>query len=172
MTCASHLRQSRSTPGLNHELLIAKLHTYGFGRSALKLFHRYLSNRRQKVKINGLYSTKRETNLGVPQDSVLGPFLFNIYIADIFYLMNGTNICNYTDDTTLYSCACEVKNVITKLEQNAKHLATWLLENHMKLNEGKFHLIIFGTSKERDNMRVGEVQIEESDDEKVFGCHS
>ena len=90
-----------------------------FGSSALKLFHSYLSNRRQRVNINGSYSTWRETNLGVPQHSVIGTLLFNIYIADIFYLVNGTNVCHYADDTTLYSCDREVKDVIAKLEQDA-----------------------------------------------------
>ena len=83
--------------------------------------------------------------------------------------MNGTEICNYADDTTLYSCDREAKNVIAKLEQNANHVTTWLPENHMKLNEDKCHLIIFGGSKEKVNIHVGEVQIEESDDEKLLG---
>ena len=59
--------------------------------------------------------------------------------------------------------------MITKLEQNAHHLTTWFSENHMKVNEDKYHLIIFGTCKEKVNMHVGEVQIEESDDEKLLG---
>ena len=82
--------------------------------------------------------------------------------------MNGTNICNYADYATLHSCDREVENVI-KLEQHANHLATWFPDNRMKLNEGKCHLIIFGVSKEKVNICVGEVQIEESDDEKSLG---
>ena len=160
---------SKAFDSLNHELLLAKMYAYGFSRSALTLIHSYLSNRKQRVKINGSYSTWRETNLGVPQGSVLGPLLFNIYITDLFHLMNGTEICNYADDTTLYSCDREVKNVITKLEQNANHLITWFPENHMKLNEDKCHLIIFGTREEKVSMHVGEVQMEESDDEKLLG---
>jgi len=116
------------------------------------------------------YGMWRDTNLGVPQGSVLGPLLFSVYIADIFYLMNGTNICNYTDDTTLYSCDREVKKLITKLQQSANHLTKWCQENHMKLIEGKCHLIIFEVSKEKVNMRVEEVQIENNDNEKVFGA--
>ena len=160
---------SKAFDSLNHELLLAKMYAYGFSRSALTLIHSYLSNRKQRVKINGSYSTWRETNLGVPQGSVLGPLLFNIYITDLFHLMNGTEICNYADDTTLYSCDREVKNVITKLEQNANHLITWFPENHMKFNEDKCHLIIFGTREEKVSMHVGEVQIEEIDDEKLLG---
>ena len=83
--------------------------------------------------------------------------------------MNGTEICSYVDDITLYSCDHEVKYVITRLEQNANQLTTWFLENFMKLNEEKCHLIIFGANKEKVYMHVGEAQIEESDDEKLLG---
>ena len=100
---------------------------------------------------------------------MLGPLLFNIYITDIIHLMNATEICSYADDTTLYSCDREVKNVKAKLEQNANHLTAWFPENHMKLNEDKCHLIIFGTSKEKVNMHVGEEQIKENDHEKLLG---
>ena len=103
------------------------MHAYGFGISALTFIHSYLSNRKQRVKINGSYSTWRDTNLGVPQGSVLRPILFNIFINDLFHLMNGTEICNYADDTTLYSCDRVVKTVITKLEQNVNHSTTWFL---------------------------------------------
>ena len=105
----------------------------------------------------------------MPQGSVLGPLLFNTYINDIFFLMNGTEICNYADDTTLYSCHYEVKNVITRLEQDANRLAAWFPENQMKLNEDKCHFILFGASKERANIHVGEAQIKESDEEKLLG---
>ena len=55
-----------------------------------------------------------------------------------------------------------------KLEQNANYLTTSFLGNHMKLNEDKCYIIIFGTSKEKINIHVGEVQIVESDDEKLL----
>ena len=147
---------SKAFDCLNHELLLAKLHAYGFSRSAIALIHSYLSNRRQRVKINGSFSTWKNTNLGVPHGSVLGPLLFDIYINDIFLLMNGTEICNYADDTTLYSTDYEVKNVITRLEQDANRLTAWFPENYVKLNEDKCHLILFGASKERANIHVGE----------------
>ena len=113
----------------------------------------------------------KETNLGVPQGSVLGPLLFNIYITDIFLLMNETEICNYADDTTMYSCDSEVKNVIKRLEQDANQLTAWFPENYMKLNENKCHLILFGANKERVNIHIGEAQIEESDEDKLLGIN-
>ena len=59
--------------------------------------------------------------------------------------------------------------MITKLEQNANHLTIRFPENHMKLNEDKCHLIIFGIREEKVSMHAGDVQIEETDDEKLVG---
>ena len=63
---------------LSHELLIAKLDAYGFDKNALKLVNSYLSNRKQRVKINNKYSLWSEILFGVPQGSILGALLFNI----------------------------------------------------------------------------------------------
>ena len=68
---------SKAFDTLNHDLLIAKLYAYGFGKNALKLIQSYLSDRWQRTKINTSYSTW----------SVLGPLLFNLYINDLFYII-------------------------------------------------------------------------------------
>ena len=64
---------------LDHELLIAKLNAYGFSLTALKLVHNYLSNRKQRTKINQPYSSLLEITFGATQGSILGPLLFNIF---------------------------------------------------------------------------------------------
>ena len=85
---------------LDHELLIAKLNAYGFSLTALKLVHNYLSNRKQWTKINSLYSSLLEIIFEVPQGSILGHLLFNIFLIDLFLIIKDTDIASYDDDST------------------------------------------------------------------------
>ena len=71
---------------LDHELLIAKLNPYSFRLPALKLFHDYLLNRKKKTKVNRTYSSWLEIVFDVPQCSILGLLLFNIFLADLFFI--------------------------------------------------------------------------------------
>ena len=64
---------------------IAKLAAYGFDYESLTLIQSYLSNRKQRTKSNNTYNTFSDIIFRVPQGSILGPFLFNIHICDIFY---------------------------------------------------------------------------------------
>ena len=75
----------------------------------------YLSNGKQRVKVNESLSSLKESNIGVPQVSVLGPFLLNILINDLFVLVEDTEMCNYADDTAIYVCDYELENTVSNL---------------------------------------------------------
>ena len=125
---------SKAFDCLSHELQIAILSAYGFSPSALRLIHSYLSERKQRVKINGSFSAWRETMIGVRQGSVLGPLLFNIYINDLFMFVKDAQICNYADDTTIYACDINIESVMKTLESDALKIAEWFPNNCKRLN--------------------------------------
>ena len=88
---------------LPHDLIIAKLHAYGSDKASLWLIHSYLTGRYQRVKINYCYSRWSLIKHGVPQDSILGPILFNIFLCDMFFMIDNIDITSYADDNTPYS---------------------------------------------------------------------
>ena len=102
---------SKAFDCLNHELLVAKLNAYGFTLPALKLVHDYLSDRKQRTRVNNSYSTWFEILFGVPQGSILGPLLFNIFLADLFFILSEIDIANYADDNTPYTSSNDVSGL-------------------------------------------------------------
>ena len=108
---------SKAYDCLPHDLFVAKLEAYGVGKAASNLTSDYLSHRKQWTKIGSSYSDWYEIVRGVPQGSILGPLLFNIFINDLFLFIEKTNICNFADDSTIYSCNINLQTIL----KNIKH---------------------------------------------------
>ena len=138
---------SKAFDCLSHELLIAKLEAYGFDKSALKFIYDYLKDRKQRTKINGAYSSWKDLICGVPQGSILGPLLFNIFINDIFYFIDKVKIANYADDNTTYTKADDIMSLLKTLECETFTVLNWFTFNEMKPNSDKCHLLIASPSK-------------------------
>ena len=125
---------SKAFDSINHNLLLAKLRAYGFSPSALNLISSYLLGRRQRVKLSGVCSSYSEVMVGVPQGSLLGPLLFNIYINDFNYAIPDVSLRLYADDTTMY--ASDVSPLILEFVVNngLEQLLSWFQENHLMIN--------------------------------------
>ena len=160
---------SKAFDCINHELLLAKLHAYGFSIKALKMIKAYLSNRKQRVKVNTSFSSWFDLLIGVPQGSVLGPLLFNIYLNDLFWINEFTEVCNLADDTTLYSSDMELKSLIRNLEHDSALAIEWFEANYMKLNPDKCHLLVAGNKHEHIYAKIGDSCIWESRETRLLG---
>ena len=110
---------SKAFDCLNHELIIAKLEAYGFDYVSLNVILSYLTGRKHRTKINNCFSEWADIMLGVPQGSILGPLLFNIYINDIFYFVREDRITNYADDTTPYTINKNYVEMVDELQLDA-----------------------------------------------------
>ena len=158
---------SKAFDCLSHQLLIAKLEAYGFDRKSLNFIFNYLSNRLQRTKIKSSYSKWRKIKYGVPQGSILGPLLFNVFLNDIFLFVENTNMANYADDNTPYAIESNIDKLIETLENETCILLNWFNINEMKSNNDKCHLIIL--NNEDNIIKIGDEEISGSKSVKLLG---
>ena len=160
---------SKAFDTINHELLIAQLHAYGFTEKSLTVIFNYLSDCWQHVKIDSSFSSWSELIQGVPQGSVLPPLLFNIYLNDLFFALKDVEVCNFADDTTPFVCDLELNTALNKLEENSAIALTWFEINYMKLSSDKCHLLVSGHHYEETFVNIGKDKIWESKSVKLLG---
>ena len=108
--------------------------------------------------------------LMVPQDSILGPLLFNVFICDLFMFLPKNGIANYADDNTPYSTGTGIHNVISDLEQASDILSKWFQDNYLKANPDKYHILLSETSETQ--LIVKNAPIASSYCEKLLGIKS
>ena len=135
---------SKTFDTIKHDLVIAKLEAYEFARNALSYIHSYLKKCFQSVNVNNIFSAWEETIAGVPQQSVLGPLLFNVFLNDIFLCESKYFLGNYADDNVLSTFNSKLEEVKYNLRLDLSIISKWFYESFMVLNPDKCHNTCLG----------------------------
>jgi hypothetical protein len=142
-----------------HSLLLWKLQSIGVRGSALKWLRDYLGNRTQSVAVNDVVSTPTKLERGVPQGSVLGPVLFNVYLHGIGEIIRAHNVSYvmYADDLQLFisSSPNDICTTLVKLETCIRDVRQWYFTNQLAINDSKTEFIVFGTPPQLKKIPVG-----------------
>ena len=120
----------------------------GFSLQFLRWIMNYLNGMQQYVQTNDKRSEKLNTNFGVPQGSILGPVLFNVYVADLADHLGEECGCHqYADDTTIYKSvkAKDLQNGVTKISNSLKNLVHWSDGSKLAINNDKTKTMLVTT---------------------------
>ena len=134
---------SKAFDTINHDILFSKLDHYGIRGIAFEWFRNYLSNRMQYVSFNGKNSSHSNISCGVPQGSILGPLLFIMYMNDLIYMSNFSNMILYADDTNIIFSHPDLNQLIYRANNELDIISTWFKVNKLCLNTEKSNYMIF-----------------------------
>ena len=148
-------------------IVIKILEAYGFLYSSLKYFKTYLDKGKRKVNINNNFSSRETILKRVPECSILGPLLFDIFIYYLFFSVTNSQLSNYVDNNTVHSYHKTVNEVNEKLKLDFKLVITWFHENRMLVNPGKCHYMCLDSKTEKAEFSFGGKTFEKSKEETV-----
>ena len=144
-----YLDLSKAFDNLYYDILLSKLNYYGLKWNVLQLLKSYISGRCQYVQLGDVKSSTHAVVCGIPQGSVLGPLLFNIYINDITQTTSKFNIIMYADDTTLMStlenfgALNNIAVIEGEINREISIISYWLHSNQLLLNTAKSKFMVF-----------------------------
>ena len=135
---------SKAYDCIPHQLLIDKLEAYGFHKNSLNLLADYFSGRKQRTKIDSVFSEWWKIICGIPRGSILGLLLFDDFINDLFLFVLKCDISNFAVDSTIYSCNKLLNKILVNLCFDLKGVFMWFGVNSLNPNTGKYQYMILG----------------------------
>ena len=109
---------SKAFDCIPHNLLIAKLHAYGFSLKTVTFIYSYLKRRKQKVTVNNVLSDFLTLLSGVPQGYILDPILYNIFLNDLLSTLKLSDLFNFADYNIILATADNIDNLLLTLNRN------------------------------------------------------
>ncbi|XP_076607191.1 uncharacterized protein LOC143333136 [Chaetodon auriga] len=141
---------------VDHDILLDRLEKWvGFTGTVLHWFKSYLQDRDYFVSIGEHVSERKKMMCGVPQGSILGPLLFNIYMLPLAQIMEHHSISyhTYADDTQLYiSVSSHDCSPLLSLSERIHQINEWMCQNYLQLNADKTEVIVIGPKNERSKI--------------------
>ena len=162
---------SKAFDCIPHDLLIAKLNAHGFDRKSLVFFYSYLKRRKQCVNVNNMQSTFQTLLSGVPQGSIHGPLLFNIFINDLIGFIKKSSLYNFADDNTITAFEKDIILLKETLQNEAEIAIEWFKDNFMVLNPGKFQAMVINRFDKMENKHSVRLLGIEVDNQLNFDNH-
>lgn len=138
---------SKAFDSMNHKILLWKLSQNGIRGTPLTLFESYLSDRKQSVYIKHKKLSFLPLLNRVPQGSVLGPMLFNVYVNDIIKIDTTVKFIIYADDTTLLISGPNSQILMERCNDLLTKLSEWSIANCLKINPTKTKVMVFRARK-------------------------